>query len=263
MRLSVTTPRGALVDTDVEEVTAPGELGEFGVLPGHVPLMSALKPGVLWYKGKDRSGVAGGRAGVPAGRAAAAGRRPRGRTRPRAGAGRSGGDGQGRRSRHAPRRISPPPSASWPPGRASSTAATRPWSSAAAGPRPASTPPPASRPTDRSGSGPLAPRSGERVRERGPVRVEYARCARQIPLLRHLRPRHRGRAAPRDRGDAHRRREGRPGRRLVRGPADDGDGGLPARARRRARADAARRRSTRPTGRRCTRARAPSPGATG
>ena len=57
MRLSVTTPRGALVDTDVEEVTAPGELGEFGVLPGHVPLMSALKPGVLWYKGKDRAGV--------------------------------------------------------------------------------------------------------------------------------------------------------------------------------------------------------------
>ena len=57
MRLSVTTPRGALVETDVDEVTAPGELGEFGVLPGHVPLMSALKPGVLWYKSKDRSGV--------------------------------------------------------------------------------------------------------------------------------------------------------------------------------------------------------------
>ena len=57
MRLSVTTPRGALVDTEVDEVTATGELGEFGVLPGHVPLMSALKPGVLWYKGKERSGV--------------------------------------------------------------------------------------------------------------------------------------------------------------------------------------------------------------
>ena len=61
MRLSVTTPRGALVDMEVEEVTAPGELGEFGVLPGHVPLMSALKPGVLWYKGRgsgsDRSGI--------------------------------------------------------------------------------------------------------------------------------------------------------------------------------------------------------------
>jgi F-type H+-transporting ATPase subunit epsilon len=57
MRLSVTTPRGALVDTDVEEVTAPGALGEFGVLPGHVPLMSALKPGVLVYRAKDRSGI--------------------------------------------------------------------------------------------------------------------------------------------------------------------------------------------------------------
>jgi len=57
MRLSVTTPRGSLVDTDVDEVTAPGELGEFGVLPGHVPLMSALKPGVLWYKAKDHTGV--------------------------------------------------------------------------------------------------------------------------------------------------------------------------------------------------------------
>jgi F-type H+-transporting ATPase subunit epsilon len=57
MRLSVTTPRGSLVDTDVDEVTAPGELGEFGVLPGHVPLMSALKPGVLWYKTKEHSGV--------------------------------------------------------------------------------------------------------------------------------------------------------------------------------------------------------------
>jgi F-type H+-transporting ATPase subunit epsilon len=57
MRLSITTPRGALVDTDVEEVTAPGVLGEFGVLPGHVPLMSALKPGVLIYRTKDHVGV--------------------------------------------------------------------------------------------------------------------------------------------------------------------------------------------------------------
>jgi F-type H+-transporting ATPase subunit epsilon len=57
MRLSVTTPRGALVDTDIEEVTAPGVLGELGVLPGHVPLMSALKPGVLVYRTKDHTGI--------------------------------------------------------------------------------------------------------------------------------------------------------------------------------------------------------------
>jgi F-type H+-transporting ATPase subunit epsilon len=57
VKLSLATPRGALVETDVEEVTAPGELGEFGVLPGHVPLMSALKPGVLAYKAKDHAGL--------------------------------------------------------------------------------------------------------------------------------------------------------------------------------------------------------------
>jgi F-type H+-transporting ATPase subunit epsilon len=62
MKLLVTTPRGALVDADVDEVTAPGALGEFGVLPGHVPLMSALKPGVLVY----RAGGAGARGGVVA-----------------------------------------------------------------------------------------------------------------------------------------------------------------------------------------------------
>ena len=57
MKLSLTTPRGALVETEVEEVTAPGSEGEFGVLPGHVPLMSALKPGVIWYKAKERTGL--------------------------------------------------------------------------------------------------------------------------------------------------------------------------------------------------------------
>jgi len=57
MRLSVTTPRGSLVDTEVEEVTAPGELGELGILPGHVPLMAALKPGVLVYRTREHVGV--------------------------------------------------------------------------------------------------------------------------------------------------------------------------------------------------------------
>jgi len=57
VKLSLTTPKGALVDTDVEEITAPGEVGEFGILPGHIPLMAALKPGVFWYKTKDHAGV--------------------------------------------------------------------------------------------------------------------------------------------------------------------------------------------------------------
>lgn len=55
MHLSITTPRGAVVETEVEEVTAPGLVGEFGVLAGHVPLMAALKPGVLVYRSGDRA----------------------------------------------------------------------------------------------------------------------------------------------------------------------------------------------------------------
>ena len=57
MKFSLTTPRGALVDTEVVEITAPGEIGEMGILPGHVPLMSALKPGVLTYRTDDHAGV--------------------------------------------------------------------------------------------------------------------------------------------------------------------------------------------------------------
>ena len=57
MLLVVTTPRGALVDVEVDEVTAPGALGEFGILPGHVPFLSAVRPGVLVYRGKTHSGT--------------------------------------------------------------------------------------------------------------------------------------------------------------------------------------------------------------
>jgi F-type H+-transporting ATPase subunit epsilon len=53
MQLTVTTPRGALVQIEVDEIAAPGAVGEFGVLPGHIPLMAALKPGVLFYRNKD------------------------------------------------------------------------------------------------------------------------------------------------------------------------------------------------------------------
>ncbi len=73
MKLSVATPRGALVDAEVEEVTAPGELGELGILPGHIALMSALRPGVLSYKGKNPYGRGGGGTGLLAGSAGGGG----------------------------------------------------------------------------------------------------------------------------------------------------------------------------------------------
>jgi F-type H+-transporting ATPase subunit epsilon len=48
--LDIVTPYGLTVSTHVEEVTATGALGEFGILPGHLPLLSALKPGPLSFK---------------------------------------------------------------------------------------------------------------------------------------------------------------------------------------------------------------------
>ena len=50
MKLEVVTPSSKVVDMEVEEVTATGKLGEFGVLPGHAPFLTSLKIGELAYK---------------------------------------------------------------------------------------------------------------------------------------------------------------------------------------------------------------------
>jgi F-type H+-transporting ATPase subunit epsilon len=50
IRLEFVTPDRALVHEDVDEVEIPGEDGHFGVLPGHAPLLAALKEGELWYR---------------------------------------------------------------------------------------------------------------------------------------------------------------------------------------------------------------------
>jgi len=55
IRLRVVTPSRLVLDEEVDEVTAPGELGEFGVLPQHIAFLSTLVPGELSYKqGGDR-----------------------------------------------------------------------------------------------------------------------------------------------------------------------------------------------------------------
>ncbi len=47
LKVNVVTPRGVVAHTDADSVQAPGELGEFELLPGHIPMLTALKPGVL------------------------------------------------------------------------------------------------------------------------------------------------------------------------------------------------------------------------
>ena len=45
--VNLVTPKGVVAHSDTDSLSAPGELGEFQLLPGHVPLLSALRPGVL------------------------------------------------------------------------------------------------------------------------------------------------------------------------------------------------------------------------
>jgi F-type H+-transporting ATPase subunit epsilon len=50
MKLEVVAPLGKIYEGEVQEVTLPGEDGEFGVLEGHAPLVSTLKAGVVDIK---------------------------------------------------------------------------------------------------------------------------------------------------------------------------------------------------------------------
>jgi len=54
-QLRVVTPRAAVVDQTVLEVTAPGTVGEFGVLPDHANFLSSLESGKLSFR--DPRGV--------------------------------------------------------------------------------------------------------------------------------------------------------------------------------------------------------------
>ena len=60
--INLVTPRGVVAHTDADSVQAPGELGEFELLPGHVPMLAALRPGVLTIgtKARQRYAVASG-----------------------------------------------------------------------------------------------------------------------------------------------------------------------------------------------------------
>jgi len=50
IRLEVVTPEGLALNADVDEFTSPSVQGQFGVLPGHLPLLAALRTGVVSYR---------------------------------------------------------------------------------------------------------------------------------------------------------------------------------------------------------------------
>src|ERR1044071_2269232 len=49
LQLDVITPERRLLSEQVDAATVPGLNGELGILPGHTPLISQLKTGVLSY----------------------------------------------------------------------------------------------------------------------------------------------------------------------------------------------------------------------
>jgi F-type H+-transporting ATPase subunit epsilon len=55
--LEIATPERQLLKEQVTEAQIPGEDGYMGILPGHAPLVSRLKPGILSYNlnGKEEA----------------------------------------------------------------------------------------------------------------------------------------------------------------------------------------------------------------
>ena len=65
--LKVVTPRRLLLEEQVREVTAPGTVGEFGVLPDHITFLTSLETGTMSYRdasGTHRLAIRGGFAEV-------------------------------------------------------------------------------------------------------------------------------------------------------------------------------------------------------
>ena len=50
LMMDLVTPYRKVLSIEVDEITATGSLGEFGVLPGHAPFLTSLKIGELSYK---------------------------------------------------------------------------------------------------------------------------------------------------------------------------------------------------------------------
>ena len=54
LELEVVTPDRLVVKEPVDIVMAIGALGEFGILPNHIPFLTTLQPGELRYRKDDQ-----------------------------------------------------------------------------------------------------------------------------------------------------------------------------------------------------------------
>ena len=57
-KLTLVTPERRMVSgAEIEEVFVPGDRGELNILPGHAPLMTTLRPGIVRYRLKGESTI--------------------------------------------------------------------------------------------------------------------------------------------------------------------------------------------------------------
>ena len=57
LTVHMVTPAGVVAEEETDAITAPGELGEFEVLPQHIPFLTSLHPGVLTLGEKEKRHV--------------------------------------------------------------------------------------------------------------------------------------------------------------------------------------------------------------
>ncbi|KIH77835.1 ATP synthase F1 subcomplex epsilon subunit [Geoalkalibacter ferrihydriticus] len=50
LKLDLVTPYRLVLSEEVDEITAPGLMGEFGILPAHTPLLTTLQIGEFSYR---------------------------------------------------------------------------------------------------------------------------------------------------------------------------------------------------------------------
>ena len=53
LQFSLVSPERELVSHEVDMVVVPGSEGDFGVLPGHAPVISRLRPGIVEVRDGD------------------------------------------------------------------------------------------------------------------------------------------------------------------------------------------------------------------
>ena len=55
IHLDIVTPERLIISDEVDEIIAPGTMGDFGVLPNHAPFLSTLRIGGLTYRKGEKT----------------------------------------------------------------------------------------------------------------------------------------------------------------------------------------------------------------